>query len=323
MIRQTNLANTLDLAADKTRYDACAKKLLSYKGIIAWILKCCTKEFAPYSVQYICDNCLRENAEIAAHAVHQDHKGMMNGDCRIEGLNTEENAISENTVYYDVRFRAFLPENDEFVKFIVNLEIQLNDTPGYPLVMRGFYYCARMISEQYGTVFFGEQYGKIQKVYSIWICPDPAQRRRNSIFRYYIAEDEVAGKSYVSFQSYDLMEVLILNLGDAKEESQWKVMDLLNMLFSVTIAPEVKKKRLSDDFSIAMTVELEQEVNDMCNLSQGIVEYGIEQGELKKAKEVFFSLAGMGMTAEKIAEAVQVSVKLVQEWLISEEKAVK
>lgn len=29
------------------------------------------------------------------------------------------------------------------------------------------------------------------------------------------------------------------------------------------------------------------------------------------------------MTAEKIAEAVQVSVKLVQEWLISEEKAVK
>lgn len=153
MIRQTNLANTLDLAADKTRYDACAKKLLSYKGIIAWILKCCTKEFAPYSVQYICNNCLRENAEIAAHAVHQDHKGMMNGDCRIEGLNTEENAISENTVYYDVRFRAFLPENDEFVKFIVNLEIQLNDTPGYPLVMRGFYYCARMISEQYGTVF--------------------------------------------------------------------------------------------------------------------------------------------------------------------------
>lgn len=251
----------------------------SYKGIIAWILKCCTKEFAPYSVQYICDNCLRENAEIAAHAVHQDHKGMMNGDCRIEGLNTEENAISENTVYYDVRFRAFLPENDEFVKFIVNLEIQLNDTPGYPLVMRGFYYCARMISEQYGTVFFGEQYGKIQKVYSIWICPDPAQRRRNSIFRYYIAEDEVAGKSYVSSQS--------------------------------------------DDFSIAMTVELEQEVNDMCNLSQGIVEYGIEQGELKKAKEVVFSLAGMGMTAEKIAEAVQVSVKLVQEWLISEEKAVK
>lgn len=49
-----------------------------------------------------------------------------------------------------------------------------------------------------------------------------------------------------------------------------------------------KKKRLSDDFSIAMTVELEQEVNDMCNLSQGIVEYGIEQGELKKAKEVVF-----------------------------------
>ena len=54
MIRQTGISNTLDVAADKAKYDNCAKKLLAYKAIDAWILKCCTREFADYSIDYIC-----------------------------------------------------------------------------------------------------------------------------------------------------------------------------------------------------------------------------------------------------------------------------
>ena len=83
--------------------------------------------------------------------------------------------MKERTVYFDIRFKALLPGSNEPVQLIVNLEIQVDDTPGYPLVTRGFYYCARMISEQYGTVFTGEDCGKLQKVYSIWICPDPVK----------------------------------------------------------------------------------------------------------------------------------------------------
>jgi hypothetical protein len=55
----------------------------------------------------------------------------------------------EQTIYYDIRFKAYVPGKDEPIMLIINLEIQLDDTPGYPLVKRGFYYCARMISEQY------------------------------------------------------------------------------------------------------------------------------------------------------------------------------
>ena len=53
MKRQTNLAQTIDLVSQRARYDECAKKLLTYKAIIAWILKFCAKEFSPYSVHYI------------------------------------------------------------------------------------------------------------------------------------------------------------------------------------------------------------------------------------------------------------------------------
>lgn len=142
------------------------QKLLTYNAVIAWILKSCTKEFSQYSVQFICDNCLTGDIEISQRSVHQDYldkNTRLNGNQRIDGLNTEANSINEQTVYYDIRFKACLPDSDEPVQLIINLEIQLNDTPGYPLVTRGFYYCARMISEQYGTVFTDEHYEKIQK----------------------------------------------------------------------------------------------------------------------------------------------------------------
>lgn len=323
-------AQTIDLVSQRARYDECAKKLLTYKAIIAWILKFCAKEFSPYSVHYICENCLKEKPEISKYAVHQDHKDQderLDGDTQVEGLNTEANSVSERTVYYDIRFRAVLPEAGEAVQFIINLEIQLNDTPGYPIVTRGFYYCSRMISGQYGTVFTGEHYEKLQKVYSIWICPDPAKKRRNGIFRYYTKEKAILGSSGVDQTAYDLMEVVVLNLGDAEENSQQEVLNLLNILFSVNVTPVEKKRRLQEEFSIAMTREFEGEVENMCNLSQGLVEYGIERGiergmkrgiekgELKKVREVAISLAETGMPVEKISELVKVSVKIVCEWL--------
>ena len=66
IIHQTDLAQTIDLAAGRARYDECAKKLLTYKAVIAWILKSCTKEFSQYSVKFICENCLRATSKFPA-----------------------------------------------------------------------------------------------------------------------------------------------------------------------------------------------------------------------------------------------------------------
>ena len=66
---------------------------------------------------------------------------------------------------------------------------------------------------------------------------------------------------------------------------------------------------------------------NMCRGIQGMIQEGIREGkivglregiregEMKKAKEMSISLADMGMSAEKIAMAAGVSVRLVREWL--------
>lgn len=148
----------------------------------------------------------------------------------------------------------------------------------------------------------------------------------NGIFRYYTVEDVILGETYTKRDQYDLSEVVILNLGDAEQESELEILNLLNVLFSQTVTPQDKKKRLEEEFHIAMTAEFEEEVKEMCNLGHGLVnqgmERGITQGEIKKAKKVACSLAGTGMAVEKIAEIVEVSVSLVREWL-EEEHTVK
>ena len=72
MERQTDLAEAIDTVSDKAQYERCAKKLLAFKAIDAWILKTCVKEFYPYSVEYISEHCLTGKVEISEHAVHQE-----------------------------------------------------------------------------------------------------------------------------------------------------------------------------------------------------------------------------------------------------------
>ena len=56
------------------------------------------------------------------------------------------------------------------------------------------------------------------------------------------------GKPYETLGSYDLMEVVIVNLGDADKESDLEILDLLNTLFSLSTSSETKKKTSSERF---------------------------------------------------------------------------
>ncbi len=318
MERQTALAETIDTVADKAKYDQCAKKLLSFKAIDAWILKTCVKEFSLFSVDYISEHCMSGKVELSERAVHQDQLSKnqrINGDDRITKMDSESGSINEGTVYYDVRFNAIVPETKEPVTLIINLEIQTNDRPGYELVTRGTYYCARMISEQHGTVFSGDHYEKIQKVYSIWICPSTPECRKNGMFRYHTIEEPVIGDAYVKKESYDLSEVIVLNLGDPVGEADCGILNLLNTIFSPAITPDEKKKVLDKKYNIIMSEELESEVQYMCNLSTAIENKGINRGVDLMSKLVKLLMAEKRYAdVEKVSEDPGYRDKLLKEF---------
>ena len=211
------------------------------------------------------------------------------------------------------------------------MEIQTKDKPGYELVTRGMYYCARMISEQHGTVFTNEHYEKLQKVYSIWICPSVAKCRQDGIFRYHTIEEPIFGEPYVKEENYDLMEVVVLNLGEADGTSEPSASHLLSTLFSTKLPLEEKKQILSENYNIAMVKEMESEVSTMCNLSDAIENRGREEGReegeaigreagrkegvIEQAKATAIRMNKKGLSLEDIAEAIDFNIETVKKWL--------
>ena len=67
-------------------------------------------------------------------------------------------------------------------------------------------------------------------------------------------------------------------------------------------------KRRYPEMCEAMRRLMQDEIADEVREAQ-------RDGEMKKAKETAITLASMGMPAEKIAEAVKVSLKMVEEWI--------
>lgn len=93
----------------------------------------------------------------------------------------------------------------------------------------------------------------------------------------------------------------------------------LNTLFSPSVLPYEKKNVLSKKYNIAMTAELESEVQRMCNLSTAIENQGIKKGRVEgvdlMAKLVKILLAEKKYSdVEKASDDAEYRNKLLKEY---------
>lgn len=193
-------------------------------------------------------------------------------------------------IQYDVRFYAIVPTavhdaaSQDVIRLIINVEAQTAFNPGYPLTKRAIYYCSRMISAQHGPIFRKSEYGKIRKVYSIWVCTKPSDEFQNTLTRYSIRPEQLIGNVTEKSENYDLMSVVTICLGKPDSENYTGTLKFLDVLLSSSRAATEKKKILEEEFGVTMSEELE-EVLIMCNLSQGVKAEGREEGRIEGRKE--------------------------------------
>ena len=209
---------------------------------------------------------------------------------KVQGMGNEDISQNEGTVYYDVRFNAIAPSTEEHenIRLIINAEAQNRFKLKYPLTKRAVYYGSRLISAQHGTVFTKSDYQKLRKVYSIWICVNPAKKFRNTITRYSLKPETIIGNAVEAPENYDLINIVMVCLGKMEEWNDNNLIKFLGVLFQNELSAREKKDILERDFNIPMTETFESEVDDMCNLSQGVaeeamqkgIEKGIEQGRI-------------------------------------------
>lgn len=220
----------------------------------------------------------------------------------ISGDNIEDVIPNEGKIYYDIRFRAWTPDRKNLIQLLIDIEAQKKFHPGYDIITRGIYYGARMISSQMGSEFNGDDYDKLKKVYSIWICMNAPMYAENTITEYSISPKKIVGDFPDEKGRYDLMAVVMIclskELAEAKDVT--KLHRLLGTLLSSEMTKQEKKNIIETEYGIPMTEGMERRVNLMCNLSEAIEERGLERGlEQGLAKG----------TAERLVKSVEANMR--------------
>ena len=313
MGKETYLAHTITQTDYEARYDRAAKKLLANKLVLAHILKDCVKEYQACSIMDIAQKYIEGEPEVGTTGVYMDDSSSpeqpdikpetvvtraaevqaMNAQAmntqvtKVQGMGNEDISQNEGTVYYDVRFNAIAPSTEEHgnIRLIINAEAQNRFKPKYPLTKRAVYYGSRLISAQHGTVFTKSDYQKLRKVYSIWICVNPAKRFRNTITRYSLKPETIIGNAVEAPENYDLINIVMVCLGKMEEWNDNNLIKFLGVLFQNELSAREKKDILERAFNIPMTETFESEVDDMCNLSQGVAEEAMQKGIEKGRQE--------------------------------------
>ena len=108
------------------------------------------------------------------------------------------------------------------------------------------------------------------------------RKNLNSINIYSVKEDSFIGEHTEPVNNYDLLTVVMIYTAKDFMDLQDDVIKMLSVLLSRNLDAQERMNILEKDFNIAMTEEVKQEVDEMCNLSKGIREEGEAIGELKE-----------------------------------------
>ena len=302
-IVDTHISMDMSKFSNKTKYDNICKKLLSYKEVLAWILKECVSEYNGYDIGYIIRCLDGSNILLQEEDVHYGTRKVTD--------NTEDDNGVDGLIKYDIKFSPTLPDNVK-TQMIINIEAQNKYSAGYPLIKRGIYYASRLISAQRGTVFYKEDYGKLQKVYSIWICIDGLNLKEPKITEFSLDKKEYLGRrKQIEKKDYDLIDIIIIRLCEDPDNYDSKIVKLLTYLITNKYDLEERKRVLKEDYNIKME-EVYEGVNDMSSLSEAVFQEGREEGREEGKLEIAKNMLKDNLPLEVIVKYTGLSKEEIE-----------
>lgn len=125
------------LKSIKAKLDTEVKKLLAQKIILAWILQRNVREFFDMEVEEIVA-CIEDEPKVGTELVNPGET-----NTQITGMNSEDKVPGEGELHYDIIFYVKVPNGDNIMKMIINVEAQKDFYPGYQLETRAVFYLLR------------------------------------------------------------------------------------------------------------------------------------------------------------------------------------
>jgi len=150
--------------------------------------------------------------------------------------------------------------------------------------------------------------------------------RSDSIQEYWLTEKVIHGKFRDEHQNYDLIKIIVMNLG--KKGTSHKLLNLLYLLFMDVKKTEEKEKILREEYEIELTRDMREEIVEMGGLMEPLLEMAAEEAAEKAAKKAVADtekkmgleyirnlMKTMKLTAQEAMDALQVPEDKQKEYL--------
>lgn len=201
---------------------------------------------------------------------------------------------------------------DNLSQVIVNIEAQKAEPSAYDIINRAVFYVSRMISSQKDREFIKSNYNDIKRVYSIWVCMNMSQDCMNYI---HFTQESVVG-TYQWKGDIDLANIVLIGLAEdlPEKEEKYELHRLLGALLSTKLDVNTKLDIIGNEFDIPLESDIRKDVNDMCNLSQGIK----EQAHAEGLAEAVIKLSKKGYNAAQISDLLDMELDEIQEIIENE-----
>ena len=220
-------------------------------------------------------------------------------------------------IRFDIVF--YVRMKDGLTQIIVNIEAQKEEPGKYYILNRAIFYIGRIVSSQKGRDFVKSEYNKMKRVYSIWICMN---MKENSLTQIYLTKKNIIG-SHDWKGDLELLNIIMIGIAEnlPEKEENYGLHRLLSVLLSASLEAEEKLDIIEKEYDIPIEDDIREEVEEMCNLSQGIKEKAFEGGYLmgqEEGRESGYAEAvclmyESGLSIEQIAGIIKMSTDKVEE----------
>ena len=126
----------------------------------------------------------------------------------------------------------------------------------------------------------------------------------------------------------DLANIVLIGLAEdlPEKEEKYELHRLLGALLSAKLDVNTKLDIIGNEFDIPLESNIRKDVNDMCNLSQGIkeqayvegTENGIAIGKQEGIAETIIKMSRKGYEAEQISDILDMEVEEVRKIIENE-----
>ena len=139
------------------------------------------------------------------------------------------------------------------------------------MLKRAEYYCSRLIVRQ-------KEYKKIQRVHSIWLMQEYANRKEGVANHYSMKEECLGNRWKEKAENYGMMHIFMLYPKGKYDAKDTSFQNFMNVLFKNEHSAEEKLEILRKQFGIKVTETMEEEVEEMSHICMYYEQEGKKAG---------------------------------------------